>query len=237
MSTYVLVHGAFHGGWCWHKIVARLEAKGHTVFAPDMPGHGIERMPIGDVTMDDIVKRISSVLDQAKEPVILVGHSYGGVMITQTAEARPEKIKRLVYLTAYMLPNGALPIAEAQADPDNDLGGNVEFAADGKTIKVKDAAIRQAFYADCSDDDVALAKTLLGPEATAGFQTPIVTTAERYGRIPRVYIECVKDRAISIGEQRRFTGLQPCEKVFTLDTDHSPFFCAADELTGILGSL
>ncbi len=50
MTTFVLVHGAFHGGWCWHKIVARLEAEGHTVFAPDMPGHGIDKTPIADVT-------------------------------------------------------------------------------------------------------------------------------------------------------------------------------------------
>ena len=237
MTTFVRVHGAFHGGWCWNKIVARLEAKGHTVFAPDMPGHGIDKKPIGEVTMDDIVARISAVLDQSEEPVVLVGHSYGGVMITQTAEARPEKIRTLVYLTAYMLPNGAMPIVEAQADRENALAGNVDFAADGKTISVKDAAIREAFYAGCSDDDVALAKLLLGPEATAGFQKPIVATAERYGRIPRVYIECVKDRAISIGEQRRFYDQEACEKVFTLDTDHSPFFCAPDELSAILTGL
>ena len=66
MSTFVLVHGAFHGGWCWHKIVARLEARGHTVFAPDMPGHGTDRTPIADVTMPDIVAKMAAVIDAAR---------------------------------------------------------------------------------------------------------------------------------------------------------------------------
>lgn len=237
MSTFVLVHGAFHGGWCWHKIVARLEAKGHTVFAPDMPGHGIDHMPIADVTMPDIVARIYAVLDQTKEPAILVGHSYGGAMITAAAEAHPQKIKKLVYLTAFVVPNGGLTIATAQADTGNDMAGNIAFSEDGKTISVLPAGARPVFYGQCSDDDVALARSVLGPEAAAGFQVPIDTTAERYGRLPRVYIECVKDRAISIGHQREMRADRTWEKVFTMDTDHSPFFSMPDELTGILAGL
>ncbi|HEY1711146.1 MAG TPA: alpha/beta fold hydrolase [Rhizomicrobium sp.] len=236
MSTFVLVHGAFHGGWCWHKIVARLEARGHTVFAPDMPGHGIDRTPIGDVTMADIVAKMAAVIDAAKEPVVLAGHSYGGAVITETAEARPDKIRKLVFLTAYMVPNGEITMTVAQSDTGNDMAGNIAFAEDGKTATALPAGARNLFYGQCADDDVALARLLLVPEATAGFQVPIRTTAERYGRIPRVYIECLKDRAISIGLQRKFHVANPCE-VFTLDTDHSPFFSTPDELTGILAGL
>jgi pimeloyl-ACP methyl ester carboxylesterase len=236
MSTFVLVHGAFHGGWCWHKIVARLEARGHTVFAPDMPGHGTDRTPIAEVTMDDIVAKIAATIDGAKEPVLLAGHSYGGAMITQTAEARPDKIRKLVYLTAFMVPNGEITMTVAQSDTGNDMAGNIAFAEDGKTATALPAAARNLFYGQCSDDDFALAKMMIGPEATAGFQVPIRTTPERYGRIPRVYIECLQDRAISIGAQRRFHGANPCE-VFTLDTDHSPFFSAPDELAAILTAL
>src|SRR5262249_39937519 len=63
MSTFVLVHGAWHGGWCWYRIAARLEAAGHTVFAPDMPGHGTDRASIQNVTMDSIVAKIGGVID------------------------------------------------------------------------------------------------------------------------------------------------------------------------------
>jgi pimeloyl-ACP methyl ester carboxylesterase len=237
MSTFVLVHGAFHGGWCWHKIVARLQAEGHTVFAPDMPGHGIDHSALAEVTLDDIVEKMSGVIAAAREPVILVGHSYGGTVISQTAERVPDRIRKLVYLTAFIVPNGVASIDIAQADTDNDLAGNVDFSADGKTIAVKDTAIRAAFYAQCAEDDVALARTLLTPEATAGFQTPLQLSAERWGRIPRVYIECARDRAISLTAQRRMAAAAPCEETFILDTDHSPFFSMPDQLTAILTEL
>jgi pimeloyl-ACP methyl ester carboxylesterase len=236
MSTFVLVHGAFHGGWCWHKIVARLEARGHTVFAPDMPGHGTDRTPIADVTMAGIVAKIAAVIDGAKEPVVLVGHSYGGAVIGQTAEARPDKIRKLVYLTAFMVPDGEITMTVAQSDTGNHMAGNVALAEDGKTITALPAGARNLFYGLCSDDDFALARLLLGPEATAGFQVPLHSTPERFGRIPRVYIECLQDRAISIGAQRKFHAATPCE-VFTLDTDHSPFFSTPDELAAILTQL
>ncbi len=236
MSTFVLVHGAFHGGWCWHKLVARLEAEGHTVFAPDMPGHGIDQTPIGEVTLESIVAKMTGVIRAAAEPVVLVGHSYGGTIISQTAEAVPDKIRKLVYLTAFIVPSGKASLEIAQSDTENDLAGNVDFAADGKSIKVKDAAIRPAFYAQCPNDDVALARTLLVPEATAGFQTPLLLTPARWGSIPRLYIECLRDRAISLAAQRKMAASAPCD-VVSLDTDHSPFFSMPDQLTAILTEL
>jgi pimeloyl-ACP methyl ester carboxylesterase len=237
MSTFVLVHGAWHGGWCWNKIKARLEAKGHTVFTPDMPGHGTDQTPIETVTLDSIVAKIAGVIDAATEPVILVGHSYGGAIITQTGEVCAKKIKKLVYLTAFIVPNGEMAIAVAQADTENDLVRNVVFAEDGKTITAKPGILKQVFYAQCGNDDLALAKIMLVREATAGFQVPIRTSKENWGRLPKVYIECIKDRAISIAHQRRMQANGPCEKVFTLDTDHSPFFSMPDELTAILADL
>lgn len=234
MSTFVLVHGAWHGGWCWNKVVARLEAKGHTVFAPDMPGHGIDRAPIGEVTMDSIVAKIAGVIDGAKEPVVLVGHSYGGAVITATGEARADKVRALVYVAAFIVPNGKSTMEVAQADTENELGSNIVFAEDGKTATANPSVLKQVFYGQCADDDIALARTLLVPEAVQGFQAPIATSAPRWGKPPKYYVECVRDRAISIAQQRRMQPYGPCEKVFTLDTDHSPFFSMPDQLTDIL---
>jgi pimeloyl-ACP methyl ester carboxylesterase len=232
MSTFVLVHGAWHGGWCWYRIAARLEAAGHTVFAPDMPGHGTDRTPITDVTMDTIVAKIGGIIDAAKEPVVLVGHSYGGAVITQTAERHAAKIARLVYVAAF-LPQNEQSTLDAAADDDSALNGKVVFAPDG-TATVDPAIHRDAFYARCGDEDVALARLLLVPEAVAGFQTPMQTTAANFGRVPRDYVECTEDRAISIARQRRMHMALPCRRVFTLETDHSPFFSAPDALIACL---
>jgi len=233
MSTFVLVHGAWHGGWCWYRIAARLEAAGHTVFAPDMPGHGTDRTPIEDVTMDTIVAKIGGYIDAAKEPVILAGHSYGGAVITQIAERYAAKVSRLVYVAAFLLQNGQSTF-DAAADDDSALNGKVVFAPDGKTATADPSIYREAFYANCGDEDVVLARQLLVPEAVAGFQTPMQITPENFGRVPRDYVECTQDRAISIARQRRMHAAQPCRRVFTLETDHSPFFSAPDALSECL---
>ncbi len=106
MSTFVLIHGAAHGGWCWYKVVPLLEKHGHTVLAPDLPGHGKDKTPVADVTLQLYVDSVCKLLDAQREPVILVGHSMGGGIITQVAEERPERIKWLVYLAAALPRNG-----------------------------------------------------------------------------------------------------------------------------------
>ena len=96
MSTYVLVHGSWHAAWCWYKIVPRLEQAGHRAIAIDLPGHGRDGTPVGDVTMQHYVDAIGSAIDAAGEPVILVAHSRGGIAVTQAAEAHAERVRLLV---------------------------------------------------------------------------------------------------------------------------------------------
>jgi pimeloyl-ACP methyl ester carboxylesterase len=237
MATFVLVHGAWHGAWCWHKIVARLQARGHSVVAPDMPGHGIDRTPIEQVTLDSIAAKIAGVVRAQAEPVVLVGHSYGGTVITHTAELCADRVRTLVYLTAFLIPDGQTTLAAAADDPQSILGPNIQFSADGQTATFNPSALREAFYADCSDDDIALARLALVPEGLAGFAAPVHTTGENWGRIPRVYIECKRDKAIGIDRQRALAKALPCRAVLSLDTDHSPFFSAPDTLTDMLVSV
>jgi len=104
MSTYVLVHGAWHGAWCWFKTAPLLQKLGHKVITPDLPAHGIDKAATASVTLAGYSQRIVDVLDACPEPVILVGHSMGGIAITEAAQARPDKVSRLVYVTAFLLP-------------------------------------------------------------------------------------------------------------------------------------
>src|SRR5260370_40737879 len=102
MSTYLLVHGAWHGAWCWRKVVPLLEKVGNGWLAPDLPGHGQDSTSLAYVTLEAYVSRLLPLVDAAPEPVILVGHSLGGTVISQVAEARPEKVRLLVYLSALL---------------------------------------------------------------------------------------------------------------------------------------
>src|SRR5713101_7587513 len=104
MSTYILVHGAWHGAWCWQKVTPLLELAGHMVIAPDLPGHGNDLTPLAAVTLASSVQCITDIIDAIpeKEEIILLGHSLGGMVISQGAEARAERIQRLVYLSALL---------------------------------------------------------------------------------------------------------------------------------------
>ena len=114
MARFVLVHGAFGGAWCWEPIVAPLEAAGHSVEAIDLPGSGDDPTPAGEVTLDAYAERICSVLGEREEPAILVGHSAGGMAITQAAARCPQRIVGLAYVAAFLPQDGQSLVALTQ---------------------------------------------------------------------------------------------------------------------------
>jgi pimeloyl-ACP methyl ester carboxylesterase len=237
MSTYVLIHGAWHGGWCWKNVIPLLEKEGHKVVAPDLPGHGEDKSPIAEITLKAYTDRVCQVLDEQSDPVILVGHSMGGVVITQTAEYRPEKIKKLVYVTGFLLQNGEFLLQHAEPDTEALVLPNLIMSDDQSHATVKEEALKETFYADCTDEDVEFAKSRLVPQAAAVLATPVSTTEENFGRVPRAYISCSRDKAISPSIQETLYKALPCEKVISMDTSHSPFFSAPEELAKHLLSL
>jgi pimeloyl-ACP methyl ester carboxylesterase len=230
MSTYVLIHGAWHGSWCWNKVVPLLEREGHKLEVPDLPGHGSDKTPISEISLQAYTDRVCQILDAQSEPVILVGHSMGGVVITQVGEYRPEKIKKLAYLAAFLLQNGESLLHYSEQDKEALVLPNLIMAEDQSHATVREEALKEVFYGDCSDKDVERAKSLLVPQAAAPFATRVSTTEENFGRVPRVYISCLRDKAISPAMQEKMYKALSCETVISMDTDHSPFFSAAEEL-------
>lgn len=173
MSTFVLLHGSWHGAWCWYKVIPVLEQAGHTAIAVDLPGHGRDRTAARDVSMQSCVDCVCKVLDAQPEPVILVGHSRGGIVISQTAEYRPEKIETLVYLAGYLIPNGEPMLPIALSDTESLIASNLVLnEAEGHHM-LKQEAFRATLYADCSEEDVTLATALLTPEPNAPVATPL----------------------------------------------------------------
>jgi pimeloyl-ACP methyl ester carboxylesterase len=110
--TYVLVHGAWHGGWCWSKVAAILRSRGHSVFTPTQTGLG-ERSHLlsKSITLDVFVEDIANVLKwEDLKDVVLVGHSLGGSTISGVADRMRDRVRQLVYLDALMLENGQSPL-------------------------------------------------------------------------------------------------------------------------------
>jgi pimeloyl-ACP methyl ester carboxylesterase len=231
MATFVLVHGSWHAAWCWHKIVSRLEAKGHTVFVSDLPAHGRRWGVHKDIGLEHYVEVVCADIDRADEPVVLVAHSRGGIVASQTAEARPGRIAALVYLAAFLLPNGERVLEYGLSDKDSLIGRNLDVSPEAGFDMLRADAFRAALYHDCGEDDVALAHLLLTPEPLRPTMTPLKLTPEKFGSVRRFYIELSQDRAVTASLQRRMYEAMPCERVMTIDSSHSAYFSRPDELT------
>jgi pimeloyl-ACP methyl ester carboxylesterase len=238
MSIYVFVHGAWHGAWCWDKVVSLLEEAGHRAIALDLPGHGRDETPIAHVTFEAYCNKTRKIVEAQPEPVILVGHSMGGRVITQVAELRPDRIKTLVYLAALLLRNGENTIP---ADPDTGetfLDRSVVTSDDGVYQTLRPDAIRELLFHDCPDEDADRAMALLeSRQASQPFTVPMRLTSANFGRVRRVYIECLEDKAMTPGQQRVMYTRTPCEKVISMNSSHSPFLSAPQELVDHLISL
>lgn len=238
MTTFVLIHGAWHGAWCWEKVTPLLEDQGYRVIAPDLPGMGEDRTPLAQVTLEGWARFVADTVTAQGEPVILVGHSRAGIVISQAAELVPDRIGVLVYLAAFLVPNGATLLQTMRRVPPRpESEGSLVFSPDAAISTIAPDAVERVFYNTTPAPLVARAARLVGPEPMMSFTTPLRVTEERFGLVPRIYIECAKDRAIAPTLQAMMVEETPCREVIRMESDHSPFYSAAVELADHLSGI
>ncbi len=228
-ATVVLVHGAWHGAWCWDQVVEQLGEQHVPVVAIDLPGHGASAEPLTDLHGHGDAVR--AALDAIDGPVVLVGHSYGGAAITDAGTHAA--VRHLVYLTAFSLDAHESIIANDLAGgEDAELADAIQFNADG-TIVVDPDRAGAIFYADCDPDAAAAFVSKLVPESAAGFtQSP---RAIGWRERPSTYVVCTEDRAIAPMMQR--TLARRCGDVVEWPTSHSPFVSRPELVTELLATL
>jgi pimeloyl-ACP methyl ester carboxylesterase len=189
-STYVLVHGAWHGGWCWSGVARILRQRGHTVFTPTQTGLGERSHLLSKaITLDVFVDDIANVLTwEELEDVILVGHSFGGSVISGVADRMRERIRSLVYLDALMLENGQSPfsvlprdVVEARTKAAQDTSGGVSLPAP-KAAAFGVVDPRQAAWVD----------SRLTPHPFNTYTTPLKLSHPVGNSLPVTYIACVE---------------------------------------------
>jgi pimeloyl-ACP methyl ester carboxylesterase len=234
MRNVILVHGYWHGSWCWSPVTAQLAARGVPSVAVDLDGFGLrsrspyarwgrpfdaaefatEKSPTADVTASSAARTLVEQirLISGGDPCVVVAHSMGGAVATAAAELAPELFAELVYLTAFA-PVAGLPAGAYISLPEF-AGSQVPslLAADPDAVGAlridtgdRHAAVRACFYGDVDQDTADAAIALLSPDAAFGIATEVLPiTAERYGRIPHSYIVCAADNVIPSAAQRRF---------------------------------
>lgn len=226
MATFLLIHGSCHGAWCWEKVVPRLMALGHQAVAIDLPSHGADDTPWWRVTLGTYAR---AVCDIAREhgPVVAVGHSMGGGVITQAANEEPELFAGLVYISGFIPKAGETILGLARRDaiwrgltvPRYHVG----------TITVWPEQTIDTFYNTCDPRDAEAAAARLTPQPMFPLVQPIAKP--RGPQPPKAFVECLQDRTISLDLQRYMHRRFPMQGVLTLDCDHSPFYSAPAELT------
>jgi pimeloyl-ACP methyl ester carboxylesterase len=216
-STVVLVHGAWHGAWCWDEVVDRLSGDGLAVVTIDLPS-----VVSGGDLYDD-ARALREVLDDTPGDKVVVGHSYGGIVITEGA-AGAEGVRHLLYLTAFMLDEGQSLADVAGTDPP-------EWqipAPDGKTLTVDGP--QQVFYNTCPPEVADAAAARLRPQTIASFVEPVRSVAWR--DVPSTYVICDRDQAIPVPAQEAMSAR--AGSTHRLDSDHSPFLTDPDAVADLI---
>jgi len=227
----ILLHGSWHGAWCWHKVVPYLQSAGHRVHVPDLPAHGRNwRVARGRITLAAMASHVCRILDTLPEPALVVAHSRGGIVASTVAEMRPRALHANVYLAAYMLQNRERVADYFRQDKTSLVRPNLRISKMSLTDRLAEDAYRPALYADCSDADVQLARSLLTPEPSLPALTRLRLTANNYGTVPRHYIELTQDRAVTPALQRTMINNSPCESVVSIEASHSAYFSRPKEL-------
>jgi pimeloyl-ACP methyl ester carboxylesterase len=241
MARIVLVHGAFGGAWCWEPVIPGLEEAGHTVQALDLPGSGEDTTPVAEVTLDAYADRVCEVLAQGP-PAVLVGHSMGGVVVTQAAARSPQLVDSLVYVAAFAPADGQslLDLTQLPEGASDQVQANLVVDGDPPVATMPAGAARVAIYGCASDDAAAEAVRKRGPQPVAPFTQPVRIpdeTRAEFERLPRAYVTCLQDLAIPAALQHRMYVAAGCDPVIELDTDHAPMVSRTDKLISILDQL
>ncbi|HTB72406.1 MAG TPA: alpha/beta fold hydrolase [Polyangiaceae bacterium] len=236
-KTFVLVHGSWMGAWCWDEVAAGLRAKGVTVVTVELPAHGSDTTPLPGATLDAYVAKVSDAVDATEGPVILVGHSMAGMVVTQVAENKTDKIAKLVYVAAYLPKDGEALLDLAMTDTDSHSGMNVTIDMADGLAKIPEDDLKDDFLADGSPAELATLQAHYRDEPLAPFVTPVHTTVANWGRLPKVYVYTKDDHAVSYTLQQRMTAGVTFVSTATLDTSHAPFLSQPGLVTSTLLAL
>lgn len=262
--TFVFVHGSFGNSFSWTPLMRELTLRGHRALAVDLPGHGFSAAysaayqapqdeaglatapsAMAGVTLADAVDHVIDILRRATAhgPVILVGHSRGGLTLTGVGNKAPELVDRLVYISAWCCVESTVGEYPAPVLPGELAGDPATLGALRLNWRTADpamlAAWREAILADGTEQEFLAYLDTLEPDESLDAGTERVDAAT-WGRIPRTYVRLARDNSIPPALQDRFireadalTPDNPFE-VHTLDSSHVGFLIHPQQAATVL---
>jgi pimeloyl-ACP methyl ester carboxylesterase len=237
MTEIVLIHGAWQGGWVCADIVPQLTAAGHNCHAVDLPGSAPDLANRATVTFRDQIAFLEDLIAEINKPVVVVAHSGGGLAASQIAENLPDRIAGIVYVAGIMVPDGtrfADVVESCKAEEPSAVGIWPHLEHLEGVSAVPEAAAVEIFFHDGEPAAAARAAAMLTPQSNAARDGTPHITADRFGAVPRIYIEALKDRSVVPFVQRRMQQLVPGAVIRSIDTGHAPMVANAALLAKML---
>lgn len=230
MKTYVLLHGAWHASWCWERVAPLLQAAGHIVVSPDLPGHGDDQIPFAEISLETYVSFVVELILALNRPVVLVGHSMAGIILSQVAEKIPDCIECLVYISAFIPAHQQTLLDTAKQLRRTRLFIETKIDSLNQVIELnKTKAIYDLFFNASLFDDVDDILNRLCLEPFRPFLEPLQLSKSRFGQVKKYYVVCLEDRTIHVKDQYKMLQEAECVPI-ELATDHSPFYSMPNEL-------
>ncbi len=242
-KTFLLIHGAWEHSSAWKKTTEFLEKEGHKVTSIDLPGHGNNKAPISEIDMELYANTVKETLNNFSNPVILVGHSFGGFVISKVAEEVPQKIEKLVFIASAIPYDGKPAVKIFEEDSESEFLGSLVFSDDQSSATVKKERIKNVIFDGASDEQISKAvaelveeasKSFFNPQATKPFFEPVPTTEKNFGSVAKAYIETKHDSVISLNAQRMLQKKTGITESVLIDSGHVPLITASRELADAL---
>ena len=232
-KTFVLVHGAHHGGWCWSRVAAALAEKQHRIFAVTQTGLGDRRHLAAaathiDVFVDDIANAIET---EELDDVILVGHSFGGIPITGVAARMPTRIRSLVYLDAGVPDVGGSAISPLSVPVQEQLRQSVVKVNGVDTLMPPNPL---PAYWGLAGADAAWVKRRVTPHPFATWITPLQYNKDNWEKVPRTYVQCTAPRHPALAELQAKLRANPKWKWIEFPSGHDAMVSYPVELARVL---
>jgi pimeloyl-ACP methyl ester carboxylesterase len=235
MSHFILVHGAWEESGMWDNVSPILEQNGHTVTAVDLPGHGVNRQEGLQVTTELYVQALIDLISKLDYPVVLAGHSMNGALISNVAEKIPQKIERLVYVTAFLLKNGGSVYGAMEGDAEGGAFPYIDYSDDQAYATLPVPSLRKIGLHDVDKGEIERILSLMAQwQGTGPFLAEIAVTAERFGSVPKTYVRSNNDKMISPALQDAMMKNWGVDSVFELESGHFPTSSVPAELADAL---
>ena len=231
-ATYVLVHGAWHGGWCWSRLAARLRGAGHAVFAPTCTGLG-ERghLMSKSITIDTFTDDIANVIEAEElTDIILVGHSFGGLPVSGVADRMPGRIRHLVYLDSLLVEPGQRPFDILSPEVVERRIKAAEESSGGVSLPPQPPES----YGVTAEADIAWLGRRLTPHPLGTYASPLNIKNSVGNGLPRTYVACTSPIYTFLDPVKAWVRRQEGFRWLEIATGHDAMITAPDELAQIL---